>query len=128
MFNKLNDKKMKKIYLLLFCITTSFMVTAQNSSTVFMQKHEFMPEKIKSNLSAQPKGVVLWENQFDNASDWILDNSCAYSAYTIVGGYDYANQTVINAPSACTSPGTVATDPGTGNTAQWRFETDVEYY
>ena len=56
------------------------MVTAQNSSTVFMQKHEFMPEKIKSNLSAQPKGVVLWENQFDNASDWILDNSCAYSA------------------------------------------------
>ena len=115
---------MKKIYLLLLCITTGFFATAQNSSRQFMLKHEFIPEKIKSDFSAQPKGVVLWENQFDTASQWILDNTCAYSAYNIVGGYDYANQTVINAPSACTSPGTVATDPGTGNTAQWRFETD----
>lgn len=115
---------MKKIYLLLLCITMGFLATAQNSSKQFMLKHEFIPEKIKSDFSAQPKGVVLWENQFDTASQWILDNTCAYSSYNIVGGYDYANQTVINAPSACTSPGTVATDPGTGNTAQWRFEND----
>ncbi|MFL2579411.1 MAG: T9SS type A sorting domain-containing protein [Parvicellaceae bacterium] len=118
---------MKKIYLLLFCITMGFFATAQNSSTQFMQKHEFIHYKIKSDFSTQPKGVVLWENQFDTASHWILDNSCAYSAYNIVGGYDYANQTVINAPSACTSPGTIATDPGTGNTAQWTFSTSSSY-
>jgi hypothetical protein len=69
---------MKKIYLLLFCITTSFLATAQNSSKQFMLKHEFIPEKIKSDFSAQPKGVVLWENQFDTARPWILDNTCAY--------------------------------------------------
>ena len=67
---------------------------------------------------------ILWMNEFDNAGDWVLDNSCAYSAYNIVGGYDYVNQTTMNAPSACTSPGTIAIDPNTGNTAQWRFETD----
>jgi len=67
---------------------------------------------------------ILWTNQFDNSSDWVLDNSCAYSSYNIAGGYDYVNQTTVNAPSACTSPGTLAIDPNTGNTAQWRFETD----
>ena len=115
---------MKKIYLLLFSITTGFLATAQNSSKQFMLKHEFIPEKIKPDLSAQPKGVVLWENQFDTASHWILDNTCAYAAYNIVGGYDYANGTSISSTSACTAPGTIATDPGTGVTAQWRFETD----
>ena len=63
---------------------------------------------------------ILWTDEFANAGAWILDNSCAYSAYNIVGGYDYVNQITINAPSACTSPGTIAIDPNTGNTAQWR--------
>ena len=67
---------------------------------------------------------ILWTNEFDNASDWVIDNSCSYTGYNIVGGYDYVNQSTINAPSACTSPGTIAIDPNTGNTAQWRFETD----
>ena len=116
--------KMKKIYVILFCTITGFISTAQNSSDRFMQKHEFIPEKIKSDLSAQPKGVVLWENEFDTASHWVLDNTCNYAAYNIVGGYDYANQTTIGATSACTSPGTVATDPGTGVSAQWRLEND----
>ena len=40
---------------------------------------EVILEKIKPNLDAQPKGVVLWENQFDTPSDWITDNSCSYS-------------------------------------------------
>ena len=115
---------MKKIYLILFCTITGFISTAQNSSDRFMQKHEFIPEKIKSDLSAQPKGVVLWENEFDTASHWVLDNTCNYAAYNIVGGYDYVNQTTIGATSACTSPGTVATDPGTGVSAQWRLEND----
>ena len=115
---------MKKIYLLLFCIITGFIATAQNSSDRFMQKHEFIPEKIKSNLNAQPKGVVLWENQFDNAIDWVIDNTCTYAAYNIVGGYDYTNQIPISSTSTCTGSGTAGIDPGTGAAAQWRFETD----
>ena len=67
---------------------------------------------------------ILWTNEFNNASDWVLDNSCTYASYNIAGGYDYVNQTTINAPSACTSPGTLAIDPSTGAAAQWRFETD----
>ncbi len=59
------------------------------------------------------------------ASDWVTDNSCSYAAYNIVGGYDYTNQTPITSTSACTGTGTAATDPGTGTTAQWRFETDA---
>ena len=115
---------MKKIYILLFCITTSFFASSQNSSSKVSKKHEFIEEKTRPNFSSQPKGVVLWENQFDTASQWILDNTCAYTGYTISGGYDYTNQTPITSTSACTGTGTVATDPGTGATAQWRFETD----
>ena len=116
---------MKKIYLLLFCITTSFLVSAQSSSSQMSKKHEFIEEKIKPDFSSQPKGVVLWENQFDNASDWVTDNSCSYASYNIVGGYDYTNQTPITSTSVCAGTGTGATDPGTGTTAQWRFETDA---
>ena len=115
---------MKKIYLLLFCITTGFLASAQSSSSQLSKKHEFIEEKTKPNFSSQPKGVVLWENQFDTASQWILDNTCAYTGYTIVGGYDYTNQVPITSTSSCTGTGTGATDPGTGATAQWRFETD----
>ena len=116
---------MKKIYLLLFCITTSFLASAQSSSSQMSKKHEFIEEKIKPDFSSQPKGVVLWENQFDNASDWVTDNSCSYASYNIVGGYDYTNQTPITSTSVCAGTGTGATDPGTGTTAQWRFETDA---
>ena len=115
---------MKKIYILLFCITTSFFASSQNSSSKVSKKHEFIEEKTRPNFSSQPKGVVLWENQFDTASQWILDNTCAYTGYTISGGYDYTNQTPITSTSACIGTGTAATDPGTGATAQWRFETD----
>ena len=108
---------MKKIYLLLFCITTGFLASAQNSSSQISKKHEFIEEKTRPNFSSQPKGVVLWENQFDNASDWVLDNTCAYTGYTIVGGYDYTNQVPISSTSSCTGNGTVATDPGTGAAA-----------
>ena len=115
---------MKKIYLILFCITIGFIASAQNSSSQVSKKHEFIEEKTRSNFSSQPKGVVLWENQFDNASDWVIDNTCAYAAYNIVGGYDYTNQTPISSTSTCTGSGTAGIDPGTGAAAQWRFETD----
>jgi hypothetical protein len=68
--------------------------------------------------------TILWTNEFDNISDWVLDNSCTYSAYNIVGGYDYVNQTQISSTSVCTGSGTVAVDPNTGASAQWKFETD----
>jgi hypothetical protein len=115
---------LKKIYLSILCVLTSLAFSAQSSSNQLAKKHEVILEKIKPNLDAQPKGVVLWENQFDTPSDWITDNSCTYSTYNIVGGYDYANGTSISSTSPCTSPGTVAIDPNTGNTANWRFETD----
>ena len=124
LFYKLNYNKMKKIYLILFCITIGFIASAQNSSSQVSKKHEFIEEKTRSNISSQPKGVVLWENQFDNASDWVIDNTCAYAAYNIVGGYDYTNQTPISSTSTCTGSGTAGIDPGTGAAAQWRFETD----
>ena len=123
--DKLNETKMKKIYIALLCALTSFAFSAQSSSNQLAKKHEVIIEKVRPNFEAQPKGVVLWEDQFDNASDWILDNSCTYSGYNITGGFDYANSTPISSTSPCTSPGTVAIDPNTGSTAQWRFETDA---
>ena len=61
---------------------------------------------------------ILWTNEFDNSSDWVTDNSCAYAAYNIVGGYDYVNQTPISSTSVCTGTGT------TGSSAQWSLLTD----
>ena len=69
---------MKKIYLLLFCITTGFLASAQSSSSQLSKKHEFIEEKTKPNFSNQPKGVVLWENQWnqcrqiESVADWWL--------------------------------------------------------
>ena len=89
---------MKKIYLLLFCISTGFFASAQNSYPKVSKKHEFIPEKIRRNFIPEQKGVVLWENQFDNDSLWILDNN-----------------------------GTTTNDPNTGSTAQWTFQTNTSY-
>ena len=116
---------MNKIYIPILCVLINFAFNAQTSSNQLAKKHEVILEKIRPNLDAQPKGVVLWEDQFDTDSNWVTDNSCTYSTYNITGGYDYVNGTPISSTSSCTSPGTVAIDPGTGATAQWRFETDA---
>jgi hypothetical protein len=117
--------KMKKIYLSIICVLTGLAFSAQSPTNQLAKKHEFILEKIRPNFNAEPKGLVLWEDQFDNASDWVTDNSCTYAGYNITGGYDYANGTPITGTSTCTSPGTVAIDPNTGSTAEWRFETDA---
>ena len=115
---------MKKIYFSMICVLAGFAFSAQTSSNQLAKKHENILEKIRPNFTAEPKGLVLWENQFDNVSDWVTDNSCAYASYNITGGYDYVNGTPITGTSTCTSPGTVAIDPNTGSTAEWRFEVD----
>ena len=88
---------MKKIYLLLFSISVGFFGSAQQSNQKeLVVREEYTEHKIKpSNNLNQPKGLVLWSNEFDNSADWILDNT-----------------------------GTVANDPNTGQPAQWVFETD----
>ena len=52
---------MKKIYIALLCVLTSFAFSAQSSSNQLAKKHEVILEKIRPNLEAQPKGVVLWD-------------------------------------------------------------------
>ena len=118
---------MKKIYILLLSLTTGFFATAQNSmSTDLVVKNDNSIHKIKpSNTANQAKGVVVWSNEFDNAADWVLANDCAYASYTIAGGYDYVAGSATVVTSACTGSGTVAQDPNTGSTAQFRFETDA---
>ena len=118
---------MKKIYILLLSVSFGFSASAQNNaSTDLITKNDNSIYKIKpSNIPNNSKGVVLWSNEFDNAADWILDNTCAYASYTINGGYDYVAGSNTPLLSACTGSGTVAIDPGTGAPAQWRFETDA---
>ena len=96
---------MKKIYTLVLSLLFGFSALAQSSSN-------------------NSKGVVLWSNEFDNSADWVLDNSCNYTALNIVGGYDYVAGTPTPAMSSCTGTGTSAIDPNTGAAANWRFETD----
>jgi hypothetical protein len=117
---------MKKIYILLLSITTGLFATAQNSiSTDLVVKNDNSIHKIKpSNTTNQSKGVVVWSNEFDNSADWVLANDCAYSSYTISGGYDYVAGSATVAASACTGSGTTAQDPNTGSAAQFRFEND----
>ena len=88
---------MKKIYLLLFSISIGFLGSAQQSNQKeLVVREEYTEYKIKpSNNLNQPKGVVLWSNEFDNSADWVLGNT-----------------------------GTVAVDPNTGQPAHWVFETD----
>ena len=88
---------MKKIYLLLFSISVGFFGSAQQSNQKeLVVREEYTEHKIKpSNNLNQPKGVVLWSNEFDNSADWVLDNT-----------------------------GTVAVDPNTGQPAHWVFESD----
>ena len=63
----------------------------------------------------------IWSDDFSSPSNWILDNSCSYTAYNITGGYDFVNGTSPTL-STCIGTGTNAIDPNTGNTAQWFFE------
>ena len=84
---------MNKIYIPILCVLINFAFNAQTSSNQLAKKHEVILEKIRPNLDAQPKGVVLWEDQFDTVSNWVTDNSCTYSTYNITGGYDYVNGT-----------------------------------
>jgi hypothetical protein len=117
---------MKKIYTLLLSVTIGFSASAQSSqSSELITKNDNSIHKIKSNNTANnSRGVVLWSNEFDNAADWILDNSCAYASYTINGGYDYVAGTNTPLLSTCIPGGTAAIDPNTGSPAEWRFETD----
>ena len=66
---------MKKIYLLLFCITASFIVSSQKNSNELIKKHTFKEKKIKSSVIPKSRGFVLWTNEFDNPSDWAITST-----------------------------------------------------
>ena len=83
---------MKKIYVLSLALSTALAGFSQftNAKGELVKRKEFKESKVKpSNSNHTPKGLTLWSNEFDNSADWVLDNSCAYTGYNLVGGYDY---------------------------------------
>ena len=118
---------MKKIYVLSLALSTALAGFSQftNAKGELVKRKEFKESKVKpSNSNHTPKGLTLWSNEFDNSADWVLDNSCAYTGYNLVGGYDYVAGASTTAFSTCTGNGTVANDPNTSQPAQWVFETN----
>ena len=119
---------MKKIYVLSLALSTALAGFSQFSNVKgeLVKRKEFKELKVKPSISNHtPKGLTLWSNEFDNSADWVLDNSCAYTGYNLVGGYDYVAGASTTAFSTCTGNGTVANDPNTSQPAQWVFETGV---
>ena len=58
---------MKKIYLSIICVLTGLAFSAQSPTNQLAKKHEFILEKIRPNFTAEPKGLVLWEDQFESS-------------------------------------------------------------
>jgi hypothetical protein len=69
---------MKKIYLSLTGILAVGVLMAQKNSPVLNgKKNQFIQEKSPKGAHIQPKGIVLWENDFSNAADWATGNAVA---------------------------------------------------
>lgn len=97
---------MKKKYLLLllgvgFCSG----IGAQMAPNALyrIDKYTSFEEKVKPATPNQPKGVVIWSNDFSNGSDWTYDNtSVPYLDWTITNNADTIPVTTLS-PAVFTS-------------------------
>ena len=97
---------MKKNYILLllgigFCSG----ISAQMAPTALsrIDKYTSFEEKVKPATPNQPKGVVIWSNDFSNGSDWVYDNtSVPYLDWTITNNADTIPVTTLS-PAVFTS-------------------------
>ncbi len=97
---------MKKNYLLLllgvgFCSGISAQIAPTALSRI--DKYTSFEEKVKPATPNQPKGVVIWSNDFSNGSDWVYDNtSVPYLDWTITNNADTIPVTTLS-PAVFTS-------------------------
>ena len=110
---------MKKIYVLSLALSTALAGFSQftNQKGELIQRTESREYIVKpSTTNPISKGITLWSNEFDNSADWVLDNTCAHTNYTIVD-----HNGVAVTPLSCSPPGTVP------NTLQWSFANSIQY-
>lgn len=97
---------MKKKYLLLLLgVVFCSGIGAQMAPNALyrIDKYTSFEEKVKPATPNQPKGVVIWSNDFSNGSDWTYDNtSVPYLDWTITNNADTIPVTTLS-PAVFTS-------------------------
>jgi len=68
---------MKKFYITLISLTLGYHIQAQIPSQNIEMKNKYarFDYSAKQNKFEQPKGVVIWSNDFSNSSEWTYDNT-----------------------------------------------------
>jgi hypothetical protein len=68
---------MKKIYITLISLSLGYQLQAQIPSQNIEMKNKYarFDYSAKQNKFSQPKGVVIWSNDFSNSSEWTYDNT-----------------------------------------------------
>ena len=82
---------MKKIYMLMMCSTFGIQLNAQLPSQSIQTKNKYASFESQSKPAkvVQPKGVIIWQNDFSVGSDWVYDNtSSPYLDWTITTNAD----------------------------------------
>jgi hypothetical protein len=82
---------MKKIYMLMMCYTFGIQLNAQLPSQSIQTKNKYasFEYQLKPAKVNNPKGVVIWQNDFSVGSDWVYDNtSSPYLDWTITTNAD----------------------------------------
>ncbi len=82
---------MKKIYMLMMCSTFGIQLNAQLPSQSIQTKNKYasFEYQLKPAKVNNPKGVVIWQNDFSVGSDWAYDNtSSPYLDWTITTNAD----------------------------------------
>ena len=77
-----------------------------------------MSNYITVNNNYYGQGGVLWADNFANPSNWVFENSCSYTSYNIVGGYDFVNENSNVSASGCYGPS------NSNNSPSWSVVTD----
>ena len=95
----------KKYLLLLLAVGFCSGIGAQMAPTALsrIDKYTSFEEKVKPATPNQPKGVVIWSNDFSNGSDWVYDNTSVPNLdWTITNNADTIPVTTLS-PAVFTS-------------------------